>query len=281
MTISDIPFILEKAVSPESPVILVCPGLGMPARRYKEFVKTLTEHGFSSAVFDLRGQGNYRPGCGRNYDHGIREIIDEDLSEVLRKVHEKLPGSPIILCGHSLGGRIAAMAAASKRLETPIAGVVTVATSASYYKMMGRRKSLVILQSVGLSTLLKVFSYFPGEKLGFGGPQPRTLMREWSYMARTGKLNSRMNRDYEQLVIKSTIPVLAVAITEDVMAPRAAVDHFAQKFVAAHVTRVDIDIKNELKSKLSRHSAWLENPDIVSKQIRDWAASANIFVGSA
>lgn len=282
----DVPILWIENSQSDAPVIVLCPGLAMSAAKYQKFGESLRNKGFHVAVCELRGQGGYVPGSGRTEDHGLAEIVGIDMPAVLEAVKSRFPGSGIVLAGHSLGGCVASLAAAVRSASSDsLVGVVTVATSTGYYKFLGKKQALLILcQTVAAKLVMSIYGYYPGDRRGFGGIQPKTLMQQWAAMARTGDLHISEITKAENLVQGLSKPVLVIGIEGDQVAPPAAVDHFAGKFLAARVTRCEVPLEDQRGLKdsswISRspHSSWVKRPDAVAEQVKLWFSTAKTSV---
>lgn len=275
-----VPILWFENVRGDAPVAVVCPGLGMAASKYQKFGEALRKNGFHVAICDLRGQGDYAPRSGRSHDHGIAEIVSDDMTEVLTAVENRFPDSEILLVGHSLGGRIMSLVAAIRRASgAPVAGVASVASSTSYFTFFGKRAPLVLFQTSAMKLVTRICGYYPGDHLRFGGIQPTTLMKQWADMAQTGRLRISEMPDAEDLIEAIDRPVLVIGIEGDQLAPKAAVDHFAGKFLAAHVTRYEIP--SEDRPGRLPHSSWIKRPDGVAAQITHWFSTAAVKAASS
>lgn len=275
-----VPILWIENAQDDAPVAVVCPGLGMSASKYRKFGETLCRNGFHVSICDLRGQGEYAPRSGRSHDHGMAEIVGDDMTEVLAAVENRFPDSEILLVGHSLGGRIVSLAAARRRASgAPVAGVATVASSTSYFTFFGKRAPLVLFQTAAMKLVTRICGYYPGDRLRFGGIQPPTLMEQWADMAQTGKLRISEMPDAEDLIESLDRPVLVIGLDGDQLAPKAAVDHFAGKFLAAHVTRCEIPSGGH-PGRLP-HSSWIKRPDGVAAQITQWFSTVTVRAASS
>ncbi len=86
--------------------IVLVHGLAEHSGRYFSLVDRLSQHGFAVDTFDLRGHGK---------SHGPPNLINSfddyltDLDVFLDRVRARLPGKPLFLLGHSMGGAITAL----------------------------------------------------------------------------------------------------------------------------------------------------------------------------
>jgi alpha-beta hydrolase superfamily lysophospholipase len=103
---------------PKAGIVLVH-GLAEHSGRYVSTVQHLARHGYAVDAFDLRGHGKSSgvPLYVRSFD----EYLD-DLDVFLDRVRARLPGRPLFLLGHSMGGVIAVLYAIDR--EPRVRGVV-------------------------------------------------------------------------------------------------------------------------------------------------------------
>lgn len=71
------------------PVVVILPGLGIPAGYYEPVAEALTGHGFDAALCELPGQGDSRPRPGPDSDYGYQELVAVDLPAMFEVVHER------------------------------------------------------------------------------------------------------------------------------------------------------------------------------------------------
>lgn len=95
-------------------VCLLVHGLAEHSGRYRNLAARLTTHGWSVWSMDHRGHG--RSGGKRGDCRSFREFVD-DLHLLKTRIAETLPGLPLLLIGHSLGGLIALTYAAEHPQE--------------------------------------------------------------------------------------------------------------------------------------------------------------------
>lgn len=115
--------------SPTHPVatMLVLPGYGDHAWRYRHVVPRWADHGIATLIVDFRGHG--RSGGLRAYGRGVNEFVDDAMigAELLRV---RAPRLPSFVFGHSHGGLVATHVALAARASW--AGVVL---SAPYFDL--------------------------------------------------------------------------------------------------------------------------------------------------
>lgn len=209
---------VSEAADPGAPLVIVLPAMGVPAGYYGPFVDELASHGVHAAVADYTGQGESVPATGRGRDHGYAHLAHEWLPRVLDELRTGHDG-PVIGLGHSLGGHI--LLAHLARADSVLDGLVLVGSGTPHWRAIDGLKTLGQTQLVGV--LSQVLGYWPGDRLGFGGVQPRTLMREWAAFSRTGHLRPG-GKGIREGLRDRVLPVLVVDLDNDTLAPPRAID---------------------------------------------------------
>lgn len=263
---------LLRAERPDAPVALVIPAMGTRARFYTPLVHGLHRGGLHVAVTDLRGQGESTPVARRGVAYGYREMVDHDLPAVVRAISAALPRSPVVLIGHSLGGQLALLSSATRL--TAVHAVVLTAAGSVWWRGFGPVLGLRNLVGSQLfAALATVLGYWPGKRLGFGGTQTTTVMRDWARQGRTGRYTLRgSDTDYEAALARLKLPVLAVGVDNDSLAPQGATDHLLRKIPAASVSRWHYTEALAGGHRLD-HFRWVRHSDGMSAYITDWISS--------
>ncbi|MGW1365301.1 alpha/beta hydrolase family protein [Streptomyces chartreusis] len=262
---------LLRAERPDAPVALVVPAMGVRARFYAPFARGLHRGGLHVAITDLRGQGESIPLARRGVAYGYREIVDDDLPAAVRAVSTAFPGSPVVLIGHSLGGQLALLSSATGLTGTGVHAVVLAAAGSVWWRGFGPVRGLRnLIGSQLLAALATVLGYWPGERLGFGGTQATAVMRDWARQGRTGRYTLRGSEtDYEAALARLKLPVLAVGVENDTLAPPGATDHLLQKIPAAPVSRWHYTEALAGGRRLD-HFRWVRHSDGMSAYITEW-----------
>jgi predicted alpha/beta hydrolase len=266
---------LLRAERPEAPVALVVPAMGARARFYAPFARGLHRGGLHVAITDLRGQGESIPVARRGVAYGYREMVDDDLPAVVRAVSAAFPGSPVVPVGHSLGGQLALLSSATGL--PGVHAVVLTAAGSVWWRGFGSVHGLRNLVGSQLfAALATVLGYWPGERLGFGGTQTTAVMRDWARQGRTGRYTLRgSDTDYEAALARLKLPVLAVGVDNDTLAPPSATDHLLQKITAAPVSRWHYTEALAGGRRLD-HFRWVRHSDGMSAYITDWISGTLI-----
>ncbi|MGP4017320.1 alpha/beta hydrolase family protein [Saccharopolyspora sp. 5N708] len=253
---------------PASPVVVLLPAMGVPARYYRPFVADLHRQGLVVVTFDLRGQGESTPLAARGVRFGYQSLID-DVDAVVDLVESTFPQGPRFLLGHSLGGQIALLHAASR--PGRVQGVALVASGSVWFRSFpGLHKFRILLGTQVVALLSTLLGYWPGRRLGFGGRQAVDLMRDWARQSRTGRYRlTGSTTDYEAALRDLRQPLLTISIAGDLLAPQSSVDHLAGKAgraprTATHYTRA-VSGATDLG-----HFSWVRGGGELSRWVRDW-----------
>ncbi|MCI2419805.1 alpha/beta fold hydrolase [Saccharopolyspora sp. K220] len=256
---------------PSSPVVVLLPAMGVPARYYRPFVADLHSQGLTVVTFDLRGQGESQPPAARGVRFGYLSLID-DLDAVVDLVEAVFPQAPRFVLGHSLGGQIALLHAA--RRPGRAHGVALVASGSVWFRSFpGMYKIRTLLGSQLVAVLATLLGYWPGQRFGFGGRQAVDLMQDWARQSRTGRYQlNGSTTDYEAALRDVRQPLLTISVAGDRLAPQSAVDHLAGKVeraprTAKHYTRAASGATD------LGHFSWVRNGGELSRWVRDWIAA--------
>lgn len=257
-----------RDAGPGSPVAVILPAMGIAAGYYTPFAESLVTHGLSVASPDYPGHGESTPQVSRSLDYGYRALADEWLTAVLDVVTEQLPDRPVALVAHSLGGHVA-LAHLSVHRHRSVRALVTLGSASPFWRVYDRPGSLLLkTQLVGVISVL--WRHWPGHVLGFGGRQPRRLMREWAAFARSGQLRPRGDRAYERELPDVDIPALVIDLANDELAPPRAVDHFAGKLAGARVERLHFDKPAGAPGRAVDHFSFARSPELIDELISGW-----------
>lgn len=260
------------AEAPQRPVILFLPGMGAPADYYRPLGERLASEGVATAaLLDLRGQGRSSARARRGDQFGYREILEMDLPQAVIVLRRALRGRRLYLAGHSLGGQLGLFLSA--RMRESVDGVILIAAGTAHYREWPSEYRLrANLITAGVSLAAQLLPWYPGHVLGFGGEQPRRLMRDWGRVARKGAYRpDGSDFDYEAAARDCVLPVLSVGVREDPIAPAPAREALLGKAPRAEVTRVEIDGVAH-HGPFRRHFSWAREPEEAVMAIRGWIA---------
>lgn len=245
--------------------VVVVPALGTPARWYDQVAGELAAAGHRVTVVELPGQGDSPRHAVDEPATGYGKVIGDEVVTAVAaagRIGEQAP----VLFGHSMGGQLAVLAAATGAVE--VAGVALVASGTVHWRAYPWPRSLGVLgftQLAGASTHLT--AAYRGDLLGFGGVQPRRLLREWAAAARTGRWVVD-GQDLTDRLADVDVPVLSVTVPGDPHAPRSAADALIAPVPPHLVTRTDLP--DSAFPEPVDHLRWLRHPDEPVAVVVDW-----------
>ncbi len=259
------------------PVLVVLPAMGVTGRYYLHFTNALAQEARVHAIScDLLSGGGRRRGAR---DFGYREIVEHEIPAIVARVRKRFPGHPVMLCGHSLGGQLALLASA--RMTEPPDGLILVAAGTAHHRVWPSRTRLKARLTVQLIRLAAgLLPWYPGDVLGFGGDQPRRLMRDWGYNAATGRYRLEGSSFDEarlaEAVSSLTLPILTIGIQGDLVAPEGAQMELTARLASARVDRVMLE-GSVYGGHWRRHFGWARKPDAVAVAISRWISSTHLW----
>jgi predicted alpha/beta hydrolase len=258
----------EHRTTPDAPIIVCMPALGVAAHSYRTLAEQLAAAGCVVITADHRGIGESSVRASRATDFGYFETLCVDWPALIDVIRSRHPAGPLFLLGHSLGGQLGALFAAAN--PGAVNGLILVASCSVFYKGWGFPSGLAVLAGTQMAALIaQLIGYFPGKRLGFGGTEAKRLMRDWARNARTGRYEvERCSHDFEGLLASSGTPVLAISIEGDDFAPLAACQNLTAKLKVAPITTRRVSVVG--RSGRSRHFEWLKLPLAISREIEAW-----------
>jgi predicted alpha/beta hydrolase len=251
--------------APGSPGLFWMPALGVPAAKYDAFARALVAEGVACAVHEWRGNGSSSLRARRGADWGYRELLQHDLPASVDALD---PGSRWYFGGHSLGGQLAAMAAARQPHRS--AGLALVATGVPHAATFsGRQRLGVGLFARALPVLTRVAGYYPGHRLGFAGREAGQLMRDWATTVNTGRYGRYGHREELEAALSALAqPVLGVRMTHDWLVPAASMQALLDKLGSgAKVVELFDDARLGTRAD---HFRWMRQPQALAACIAGW-----------
>lgn len=254
----------------QNAVAVVLPAMGVYAKYYKILAEELATNGLVAVLADLRGNDTSSVRPKRSIDFGYSEILHLDIDTIVSHVNEQFSGKPIYLFGHSLGGQLGCLYASKNPFK--VAGLILSATCSVYYRGWEGFSAYRILAGTQFANAVaKMFGYFPGKKVGFGGMEARTVIKDWSNQSRTGIYNLKNDDfNYEKALSELNIPVLAISYQGDGLCPKGAVEHLLDKMESATVDHIHLE-KSDPRNEGFNHFNWAKKPRNIVEIINGWS----------
>jgi predicted alpha/beta hydrolase len=238
---------------------LLVPALGTPASYYDGFAAALAERTGTVIVAENRGTDSSSVRASRGVDYGYADVLRLDWTPWVAEAR-RIGGDGLSLIGHSIGGQLGALYEAEHPGSFERIALVT-ACSVEWKGWSGMRAYTFLAQTSVVGALSTALGFFPGERIGFGGRQGATMMRDWSRQARTGVYApTGAPVDYEARLRDVHSKILSVAVKGDDYAPRAACDRLLAKMPNASIERIDLEPSWSVRRPVDRHFRWAKEP---------------------
>lgn len=225
-------------------IVVIVPATAVACRYYSRFASFIASTGRDVALFDYRGIGLSRPATLRGFQADWVDWGEKDVEAILGYLATRDPEAPIDAVAHSIGGLTAGLAPGGQRLRR----MVTVAAQHAYWRDYHRdhRLAMLLKWHVAMPLLTAMFGYFPGQRLGWLEDTPAGIVRDWTRMGPELTASLRRGRFRNGLaegeILASrlaalSVPILALAFTDDPFGTPPAIDRLLASFPACPVQR--------------------------------------------
>jgi predicted alpha/beta hydrolase len=250
------------------PILMWTPAMGVTASFYRPFAQTLAVGGLGVALTDLRGAGLSPIRADRRNDFGYSEVVGRDLPAIWDALKREYPGRRVLVGGHSLGGQMSCLFAAT---NPEVEVLILVACCSVYYRGWPFPTCLGVLAFERFAAFTaRVWGHFPGRLFRFGGREARSLVRDWASQGTTGRYTARRARiDYEPLLEAAELSVFSLSFTDDGYCPEKAVAHLLGKMKRARVTHRRMR-PQDLGLESVGHFDWARRPEQIAPIILEW-----------
>jgi len=254
------------------PVVILLPALGVAAGYYGPFAAALAAEGVAVLAADFPGQGVSRPLASRTHDFGYAAVSDHVVAATVAVARERHAGRPLAFLGHSFGGQVAMVHLATH--DSPVRALVLIGSGSPYWRGFPQRLKL-LAQTQTLGAVAALRGHWPGDRVGFGGRQPRQLMREWARFARRGDLAvEREDTVAEPDFAGVDLPVLAITLDNDPLAPQGSVDNLAAKLTGSAVEHRFVTRPAGEDGPAFDHFVWARHPGAFGAEVAVWLREA-------
>lgn len=256
---------VDRPSEPTSRVIVLLAAMGTPAKYYDRFAAGLLSLGHP--VVRVRWRDEDRDFPINNPEYGYADLAEVDAPAAINWTREQFGEDPIVV-GHSLGGQIASISAAG---SGPLAGIAVIASGTNYWRGSGPRWAVGVgAVSVIAPIIVRIFGYWPGGRLRFGGRQTATVIRDWARLGRTGRFApAHAKTDLEGSLREYDGPLFSLTIAGDEYVGRGATDQLLSKLPNA-----DIERKRWSPDERSHrgHFGWTRAEREPAEIIHEWVA---------
>lgn len=255
--------LLARIPAAPSRSVLWLPALGIAARHYLPLAEALAAREVAVFVHEWRGHGSSRLRAGRACDWGYRELLLHDIPASADAVAHASPAVPSAIGGHSLGGQLACCHLA---LRPHAATAIWLAGSgAPYWRAFpAPRAWLLPLAYRFLPWLAQRAGYLPGRRIGFGGNEARSLIRDWALTATRGRYAAEgLDAPLESALGRVTAPVRGALFERDWLAPASSLQFLLSKLGSDDAAVRTFDAS--MLGVAADHYAWMKRPGAVAE----------------
>lgn len=248
--------------------LLWLPALGVPARHYESLATSLAAQGIAVARHEWRGLGSSNRRASRRHDWNYRELL-ADVAASLDAAQAAMPTLRWYIGGHSLGSQFATMSFALR--PDALDGLIVVAGGSPHWRNFPTPQRWLIRALYTLAPLIaRGNGHFPGRRLGFGGNEARSVIRDWAATGRSGRYAPRaVDVDIEAAFASRAGPVLGVWLDQDWFTPRASFDALLAKLPKASVVEKILS-GTDFDGIRADHFAWMKQSNAVAAAISTW-----------
>jgi predicted alpha/beta hydrolase len=208
-------------------------------RLIDRFARFLAEQGFDVLCYDYRGIGDSLDGDIRRQSARMLEWGECDTVAAIDHAAALFPKHRLLLIGHSAGGQLLGLA----KNNGKVAAMLAVSAQSGYWMLWPFPQRLVLgaLWYGIMPGLTSICSYFPGKRLGFGENLPAGAAREWAAWCRhPDYMVDGQGKPMREHFNQFNGPIRAYVISDDWMAPRAAVQALMGFYRAATVELLEL-----------------------------------------
>ncbi|MET0583154.1 MAG: alpha/beta fold hydrolase [Pseudoxanthomonas sp.] len=253
--------------------LLWLPALGVSARHYLPLAEELSARGVAVFLHEMRGNGSSNLRASRNKDWGYREILSVDVAGSDEAIRQHCPAPVRAIGGHSIGAQFAACYLAL--YPHAFQKLWLVASGSPYWRNFPAPRRYAFPFAFQLVPwLADLRGSLPGRRLGFGGDEARTLMRDWANVGLSNRYAaSGMDIDLEAALSAVDADTRGVLMAQDWFAPRSSMQSLLDKMPRSR-SRVTV-LDAAALTVPADHFAWMKQPQAVANALLGSAASGD------
>ena len=254
--------------------LLWLPALGVAAKHYLPLAEALAANGVAVFLHEMRGNGNSNLRASREIDWGYREILVTDIACSDAAVAAHCPATTHIIGGHSIGAQFAACYLALH--PEAFQKLWLVASGSPYWRnFLAPKRYVFPFAYQFVPWIADLRGSLPGRRLGFGGDEARSLMRDWAKVGLSNRYAAAgMGTDLEAALSQVSVEVRAVLMSRDWFAPRRSMQGLLDKLPCSSSSLITLD-RNAL-GVAADHFAWMKQPQGVADALLGRDARENV-----
>lgn len=211
----------SATAAPGRPVVIINAATSVRRRYYARFAAYLFQGGFDVLTYDYRGIGDSRPPSLRGFAASWIDWGRLDCEAVIRHVAGALPGQPIHVVAHSIGGFVLGFAPSNHVVRR----VFSMGAQIAYWRdhPAEQRARLFAKWHVVMPLVTALLGYFPGRRLRWLEDTPRGVVRDWRRFG-SKVLGDSERRSLTRSFEAVTAPTLALSVTDDEFGTEPAIE---------------------------------------------------------
>jgi predicted alpha/beta hydrolase len=214
-------------------VVLIGGATAVYQKFYAPLAAYLAGEDYLVYTFDYRGIGDSRPASLKAFDAKMQDWGALDLDAMIAYIAARHRAAKLIYIGHSVGGQLVALTPKSRLFHK----VVLIASQLSYWKLWpawSQLPTFLLMQAV-LPGTSRLFGYYPGRKLKLFHDLPKGVALEWALWCRSR--NGLLDHHTDEIITSLQMPLLAYSFSDDLVAPKKAVDALLIKYERSQLDR--------------------------------------------
>lgn len=220
--------------------VVVFPGVGIPARYYRNLARFLASSGRPVLTFDYRGVGTSQPATLRGFNASTRDWASKDCAAAIALVESRYPHYPIAGFAHSFGSFLVGCSPEAQRLSALVMLGPHTAFPRDYAPLF--RTAMHVTWHVLMPIVARMRGYLPGKPFGLPANLPLQVALDWGTRRGADIWRELIANDPDaaQAYLEAwrtsmqalRIPILAIRSTDDAFSTRAGalrlLAHYAQ-----------------------------------------------------